>query len=42
MIGQITVPAFKTIGSWMMIGGMPNVGKSTVINALRAKNLSGG
>ena len=42
MIGQITLPAFKTIGSWMMIGGMPNVGKSTVINALRAKNISDG
>jgi ribosome biogenesis GTPase A len=25
----------KSVGSWMMIGGMPNVGKSTIINKLR-------
>lgn len=25
----------KSIGSWMLIGGMPNVGKSTIINKLR-------
>lgn len=30
-------PQFKTIGNWMMIGGIPNVGKSTIINSLRKK-----
>ena len=30
-------PRFKTIGNWMMIGGVPNVGKSTIINTLRTK-----
>lgn len=30
-------PQFKTIGNWMMIGGIPNVGKSTIINTLRKK-----
>lgn len=25
----------KSVGTWMMIGGMPNVGKSTIINKLR-------
>ena len=29
-------PKFKTIGNWMMVGGTPNVGKSTIINSLRA------
>jgi mitochondrial GTPase 1 len=29
-------PKFKeSVGSWMLIGGMPNIGKSTVINSLR-------
>jgi ribosome biogenesis GTPase A len=28
-------PQFKTVGSWIMIGGVPNVGKSTIINSLR-------
>jgi ribosome biogenesis GTPase A len=27
---------FKTVGSWMMVGGVPNVGKSSVINAFRS------
>jgi ribosome biogenesis GTPase A len=31
-------PEFKTVGSWIMIGGMPNVGKSTIINSLRSKD----
>jgi len=26
---------FNTVGMWMMVGGMPNVGKSTILNALR-------
>jgi ribosome biogenesis GTPase A len=28
-------PKFKTVGTWCMIGGIPNVGKSTTINAFR-------
>ena len=31
---------FKTVGAWVMIGGIPNVGKSTIINALRRKDES--
>ena len=31
-------PQFKTVGAWLMIGGVPNVGKSTIINSLRAKD----
>ena len=26
---------FKTVGSWLMIGGVPNVGKSSIINKFR-------
>lgn len=29
---------FKTVGMWMMIGGVPNVGKSSVINAFRTNS----
>ena len=28
-------PKFKTVGTWCMIGGIPNVGKSTIINTFR-------
>ncbi len=28
-------PKFKTIGTWCMIGGIPNVGKSTLINTFK-------
>jgi ribosome biogenesis GTPase A len=28
-------PKFKTVGTWCMIGGVPNVGKSTLINTFR-------
>ncbi len=28
-------PKFKTVGTWCMVGGIPNVGKSTMINAFR-------
>ena len=31
-------PQFKTVGAWLMIGGVPNVGKSTIINSLRQKD----
>lgn len=31
---------FKTVGAWVMIGGIPNIGKSTIINALRSKDTS--
>lgn len=31
---------FSTVGLWVMIGGMPNVGKSTIINKLRNKAAS--
>ena len=33
-------PKFKTIGNWMMVGGIPNVGKSTIINSLRKQESS--
>jgi ribosome biogenesis GTPase A len=28
-------PKFRTVGTWCMIGGVPNVGKSTLINTFR-------
>ena len=31
-------PQFKTVGAWVLVGGIPNVGKSTIINALRRKD----
>jgi ribosome biogenesis GTPase A len=31
-------PKFKTVGTWCMVGGIPNVGKSTIINTF--KNIS--
>lgn len=31
-------PQFKTVGAWVMIGGIPNVGKSTIINSIRKKD----
>eukprot|EP01022_Parablepharisma_sp_SALTPOND_P015527 TRINITY_DN2203_c0_g1_i1.p3 TRINITY_DN2203_c0_g1~~TRINITY_DN2203_c0_g1_i1.p3 ORF type:complete len:309 (-),score=38.34 TRINITY_DN2203_c0_g1_i1:193-1119(-) len=34
-IRKLAAPEFKSIGSWLMIGGVPNVGKSTIINSLR-------
>lgn len=37
-ITQNVQPQFKTVGSWLMIGGIPNVGKSTIINSLRKKD----
>jgi|LakMenEpi03Aug12_release.lakeMendotaPanAssembly.Ray.scaffolds.fasta_scaffold1420024_2 ribosome biogenesis GTPase A len=35
MIKNIAPPKFKTVGTWFMIGGVPNVGKSSIINAIR-------
>ena len=29
---------FSTVGMWMMVGGMPNVGKSTILNTLRNRS----
>jgi len=37
-IQQKASPEFKTVGSWLMIGGIPNVGKSTIINSLRKRD----
>lgn len=31
-------PKFKTVGTWCMVGGIPNVGKSTLINAFKNMN----
>ena len=30
---------FRTIGTWTMIGGLPNVGKSTIINSFRYQSI---
>ncbi len=35
MIQRENNPKFKTVGTWCMIGGIPNVGKSTLINTFR-------
>eukprot|EP00347_Sterkiella_histriomuscorum_P005255 403357291 len=37
-VKQNISPQFKTVGAWIMIGGIPNVGKSTIINSLRKKD----
>jgi len=34
-IKETSPPKFQTVGTWAMIGGVPNVGKSSIINALR-------
>ena len=39
-ISQNVSPQFKTVGAWVMVGGIPNVGKSTIINAVRRKDES--
>jgi ribosome biogenesis GTPase A len=36
MIMRENNPKFKTVGTWCMIGGIPNVGKSTLINSFKA------
>ncbi|ORM41543.1 Mitochondrial ribosome-associated GTPase 1 [Babesia sp. Xinjiang] len=33
-------PKFKTLGVWMMVVGLPNVGKSSIINALKRYSFS--
>ena len=38
ILGEECPTRFKTVGAWVMIGGIPNIGKSTIINALRAKD----
>ena len=35
---RIAPAKFKTVGMWMMVGGIPNTGKSSLINTLRAKS----
>ena len=35
---RIAPAKFKTVGMWMMVGGIPNTGKSSIINTLRAKS----
>jgi len=32
---RLANPHFRSIGSWLMIAGIPNVGKSTIVNSLR-------
>lgn len=36
LVKEIAPAKFQTVGSWMMIGGVPNVGKSSIINSFRA------
>ena len=38
MLSESCPTKFKTVGAWVMIGGIPNIGKSTLINSLRAKD----
>jgi ribosome biogenesis GTPase A len=35
MITRENNPSFRTVGTWCMVGGIPNVGKSTIINVFR-------
>lgn len=35
LLAQHCPAEFRTVGAWVMIGGMPNLGKSTIINSLR-------
>ena len=37
-LGELCPTRFKTVGAWVMIGGMPNIGKSTIINTLRRRD----
>ncbi|GBE61098.1 GTP binding 7 isoform 2 family protein [Babesia ovata] len=34
-VREHVAPQFKTLGVWMMVVGLPNVGKSSIINALK-------
>ena len=38
LITQNCPVQFRTVGVWIMIGGMPNLGKSTIINSLRSRD----
>jgi len=38
MIIRENNPKFKTVGTWCMVGGIPNVGKSTIINTFKNMN----
>ena len=38
ILGDSCPSRFKTVGAWVMIGGMPNIGKSTIINTLRKRD----
>ena len=35
---KIAPAKYKTVGTWMMVGGIPNTGKSSIINTLRKKS----
>lgn len=37
---QETKVRYETVGLWLMVVGMPNVGKSTIINALKKNAIS--
>lgn len=37
-IKDMTKPKFATVGTWVLITGLPNVGKSSLLNALRTKS----
>lgn len=34
-VKELRPAKYNTVGMWMMVGGMPNVGKSTILNTLR-------
>lgn len=38
VLGEMCPTRFRTVGAWVMIGGMPNIGKSTIINTLRKRD----
>ena len=40
LVQELSPPEFRTVGSWLMVGGMPNVGKSSLLNALRGGSSS--
>ena len=38
ILGDSCPVRFQTVGAWVMIGGLPNIGKSTIINSLRKRD----